>query len=96
MPTRNVVLTDRQEELIDLLVTSGRYQNASKVLRDGLRLIERREAEDAAKLAALRAAAQVGAAAIDRGDFDEFVSVDQLRDRLEETAARSIASSDRK
>ena len=50
----------------------------------------------AAKLAALRAAAQVGAAAIDRGDFDEFVSVDQLRDRLEETAARSIASSDRK
>jgi antitoxin ParD1/3/4 len=38
MPTRNVVLTKRQEELIETLVESGRYQNASEVLRDGLRL----------------------------------------------------------
>jgi antitoxin ParD1/3/4 len=45
MPTRNVVLTERQEELIEALVKSGRYQNASEVLRDGLRLVEQREAE---------------------------------------------------
>jgi antitoxin ParD1/3/4 len=38
MPTRNVVLTERQEELIEALVKSGRYQNASEVLRDGLPL----------------------------------------------------------
>ena len=37
MPTRNVVLTKRQEKLIETLVGSGRYQNASEVLRDGLR-----------------------------------------------------------
>lgn len=36
VPTRNVVLTERQEALIEALVTSGRYQNASEVLRDGL------------------------------------------------------------
>jgi antitoxin ParD1/3/4 len=42
MPSRNVVLTERQEELIETLVKSGRYQNASEVLRDGLRLVERR------------------------------------------------------
>jgi Arc/MetJ-type ribon-helix-helix transcriptional regulator len=38
--TRNVVLTDHQEEFIEGLVSSGRYQNASEVLREGLRLIE--------------------------------------------------------
>jgi putative addiction module CopG family antidote len=64
MSTRNVVLTEHQEELIDTLVRSGRYQNANEVLREGLRLVERREAEDAARLAALREAAAVGFAAL--------------------------------
>jgi len=35
MPTRNVVLTERQETLIEALVQSGRYQNASEVMREG-------------------------------------------------------------
>jgi antitoxin ParD1/3/4 len=39
MPTRNVVLTEHQEEMIESLVRSGRYQNASEVLRQGLRLV---------------------------------------------------------
>jgi antitoxin ParD1/3/4 len=54
MPTRNVVLTKRQENLIEALVQSGRYQNASEVLREGLRLVESREIEEARKLEALR------------------------------------------
>ncbi len=54
MPTRNVVLTKRQEKLLEALVESGRYQNASEVLRDGLRLVEQREAQDATKLEVLR------------------------------------------
>lgn len=45
MATRNVVLTDTQSDLIDRLVASGRYQNASEALRAGLRLLEREEAE---------------------------------------------------
>jgi antitoxin ParD1/3/4 len=45
MGTRNVVLTDSQSVLIDQLVASGRYQNASEALRAGLRLLEREEAE---------------------------------------------------
>ena len=45
MPTRNVVLTDSQTELIDRLIADGRYQNASEALRAGLRLLEREEAE---------------------------------------------------
>jgi antitoxin ParD1/3/4 len=45
MATRNVVLTEPQSELVDRLVASGRYQNASEALRAGLRLLEREEAE---------------------------------------------------
>ena len=49
MPTRNVVLSDHQQELVETLVQSGRYQNASEVLREGLRLIEERERIEAEK-----------------------------------------------
>ena len=45
MPTRNVVVTDAQALMIDDLVERGRFQNASEVIRSGLRLIEEREAE---------------------------------------------------
>jgi antitoxin ParD1/3/4 len=44
MATRNVVLTPQQDKLINDLVASGRYQNASEALRAGLRLLEREEA----------------------------------------------------
>ena len=82
MPTRNVVITERQEDLIDTLVKSGRYQNASEVLRDGLRLVEQREAEDTGKLKALKAAARLGVGALDRGEFKEFSSIEQLQTYL--------------
>lgn len=72
MPTRNVVLTERHESLIEVLVRSGRYQNASEVLREGLRLVEHREVEEAAKLEALRAAATKGVETVERGEFIEF------------------------
>jgi antitoxin ParD1/3/4 len=91
MPTRNVVLTKRQEELIETLVESGRYQNASEVLRDGLRLVEQREAEDASKLKALRAAARIGASALDRGEFKEFESMEDLYAYLNDLSEKVIS-----
>ena len=45
MATRNVVLTETQSDLVDRLVATGRYQNASEALRAGLRLLEREESE---------------------------------------------------
>ena len=48
MPTRNVVLTEHQENMVTGLATSGRYQNVSDAMRAGLRLLEREEAEVAA------------------------------------------------
>ncbi|XUY27920.1 type II toxin-antitoxin system ParD family antitoxin [Agrobacterium sp. rho-8.1] len=69
MPTRNVVLTDHHESVIDGLVKSGRYQNASEVLRDGLRLVERREGLEAAKLHALTDAARIGFSDLEQSRF---------------------------
>lgn len=72
MPTRNVVLTDRHEKLIADLVAAGRYQNASEVLRDGLRLIEGRETREAARLKALQDASRAGFADLDVGRYVEL------------------------
>ena len=43
--TYRATLTNQQSRLVDRLVASGSYKNASEVLGEGLRLIERREAE---------------------------------------------------
>ena len=94
MPTKNVVLTERQADLVETLVESGRYQNASEVLRDGLRLVEQREAEDASKLKALRSAARVGIAALERGEFKEFADIDELHTYLNDLSEKIISKAD--
>jgi len=78
MPTRNVVLTQHQAELVDDLVARGVYQNASEVLREGLRLIERRDAEHKARLNALREAVQVGIDDIEAGRYQTFKTAEAL------------------
>ncbi|MFJ5253901.1 type II toxin-antitoxin system ParD family antitoxin [Pseudomonas sp. NPDC088414] len=69
MATRNVVLTPHQEQVIHDLVQSGRYQNASEVMREGLRLLEQRIAEDDAKIEALRQATSIGIMDLEHGRF---------------------------
>ncbi len=69
----------------------GRYQNASEVLREGLRLVEQREQEDAAKLERLRAAVDVGIQAMERGEYTEFDSMDDLERHLNALAEKAIA-----
>jgi antitoxin ParD1/3/4 len=82
MPTRNVVLTDYQAELVERLVSSGRYQNASEVLREGLRLVEDQEADSKARIKALRDAARIGIADIDAGRYHTFDSPAELNRHL--------------
>lgn len=91
MPTRNVVLTDHQHEVVERLVDSGRYQNASEVLRDGLRLLEQREVVEEAKLDALKAAAQLGWREIDDGRFTD-IQDDKLEDFIGELGVRAVGT----
>ena len=75
MPTRNVVLTVQQDELVDRLVTTGRFQNASEALRAGLRLLEAEEAEMAAFVARINA----GYAEVMRGERAEGTFQDAVQ-----------------
>lgn len=92
MPTRNVVLTDHQAALLERLVSGGRYQNASEVLREGLRLIENREVEDKLRLKALREAARIGIADADAGRFKHFATAGDLQRYLALTAEAAIGA----
>lgn len=68
MPTRNISLTERWDSFIEDCVASGDYQNASEVVRHGLRLLMQQQREEAEKLERLRNIAAAGFAQIDRGD----------------------------
>jgi antitoxin ParD1/3/4 len=94
MPTRTVVLTARQARMIERLVASGRYRNASEVLREGLRLIEQREAEDEARLAALREAARIGIEDIAAGRYRSFATAEAASEYLEALTEQILARDD--
>ncbi len=91
MPTHNVVLTDHQVDFVERLVASGCYQNVSEVLREGLRLVERREAEEKVRLKALREAARVGIDDIEAGRFRSFRSPLAVNRYLASIADKAIA-----
>lgn len=65
MPTRNVVVTSAQAIMIDELIERGRFQNASEVMREGLRLVEERETD----LEEVRARLKEGLAQVARGEL---------------------------
>lgn len=88
MPTRNVVLSEQQQQLVESLVQSGRYQNASEVLRDGLRLIAARERREQAKLEALQQAARQGWADVSAGRYAD-VTDDELEDFIGQLGLRA-------
>ena len=67
MPTRNINLTDHWHDFVERQVASGRYSNASEIVRDALRLLEEQEQEREVKLKALRKAAKMGFSEIDQG-----------------------------
>ena len=84
MPT-SVALGEHFENFVKRQLAEGRYNNASEVVRAGLRLLEDAEREKALELKALRAALKAG---IDSGVGHD---ADAVFDRLEaKFRARSV------
>lgn len=82
MPTRNINLTAQMDKFVDAKIRSGKFANASEVLRAGLRALERTEQEDQLKLRALRAALEAGeASGIAEGDV-----MSEIRERIRRRA----------
>jgi antitoxin ParD1/3/4 len=82
MTTRNVNLTKELDKYVLARVESGRFENASEVVRAALRSLEREERIYEAKLEALRVA-------IDEGDASGVTEGDvfaQVREALHLTA----------
>lgn len=64
----NVSIGNRWEGFVESIVKSGRYGSASEVVREGLRLVEEREA----KLQALRQTIEASVAEGGAGTDDEL------------------------
>jgi antitoxin ParD1/3/4 len=89
MPTRNVNLTDHYDEFVLEQVASGRFANASEVMRAGLRLLERHHREEEEKLALLRSLAAEGFEALDQGRGTVVDDEQQLRKHIARIGRRA-------
>ena len=85
MPSRsslNVSLTPALEKFVHDRVATGRYQTASEVVREALRMMETRERQRIEAHATLKKRLQNDAAAAERGDwFDGEEVFEELRRR---------------
>jgi antitoxin ParD1/3/4 len=63
----NVSLTPELQHFVESRVDTGRYQTASEVVREGLRLLEERERSRETALEELRAKIKRGIEQADRG-----------------------------
>ncbi|HLW92828.1 MAG TPA: type II toxin-antitoxin system ParD family antitoxin [Roseiarcus sp.] len=86
MPTRNISLTPEQDAFIEEILGKGEYRNASEAMRDAIRALQQRRAEEALKLDRLRLSIRQGVAALDRGDYTE-VEDEDLDAALDDLAA---------
>jgi antitoxin ParD1/3/4 len=82
MTTKNISLTEHYSELVDNLVASGRYKNASEVVREGLRLLEQRTNEDERRLELLQQLAAEGFRQLDQGEGVGLKTGSQVSDRI--------------
>jgi antitoxin ParD1/3/4 len=86
----NVSLTPELEKLVDRKVSSGMYQTASEVIREGLRLLAER---DAAR-DSLRRDIKAGFDAVERGEYTDYTSatIHKLADRVKARGRERLAA----
>ena len=86
--TLNISLTPELEHFIESRVASGRYQTASEVVREGLRLLEDRERERDTVLEEIRTHIRAGIEQADRG---ELLDPDSVLDEMRRLSAHRRA-----
>jgi antitoxin ParD1/3/4 len=69
--TLNVSLTPELDQFVQDRVASGRYQTASEVVREGLRLLEIQEQDRQTRFNALKARLEAGVAQAGRGELHD-------------------------
>ena len=83
MKTTSVALGSYFDDFIASTIQTGRYNNASEVVRAGLRLLEEREQ----KVAQLRSAINEGLVSGRNDDFDPETNLKQLKAKHYETVS---------
>jgi antitoxin ParD1/3/4 len=81
--TTNVSLTPELDKFVEAQLATGRYQSASEVFREGLRLLQEREERRKAALDEVRKKIREGLDAAKRGDL--FDGEEVLRQILGES-----------
>ena len=92
MPTRNINLTEHYDRFVAKQVGSGKYKNASEVMRAGLRLLEEQSQTDEQKLALLRKLAADGFRSLDQGKGLTISSVDSIPGAIAKIGRRAAQS----
>lgn len=96
MTTRNINLTDRYDQFVDELVTSGRFSDASEVMRAGLRLLEEQSRNEHEKLALLRSLASEGFDELDQGQGIVMDDQRQLAELVGQIGRQAAAEVERR
>ena len=92
MRTHVVKLTEHDGDLVESLIASGRYEDASEVLRAGLRLLERQAQGDDEKLRVLQGLSTEAFGALDRGQGTRVEGDQQLEDFIGGVGRRAARS----
>ncbi len=81
MPTRNVSRPEALDQFVDSSIQSGRYDNASEVIRAGLRLLDQGETQNQEKFVSLKEAIAEGIASLDSA-MDANDSVHEIEEYM--------------
>jgi antitoxin ParD1/3/4 len=86
----DVTLTPELEQYVNEMVQSGMYHSASEVVREGLRLLLKRDRIDELKVEKLRRAIQVGIDELDRGEGVPLT--DELLEEIKAEGRKRLAA----
>ena len=86
----NVSLTAELEQLVSQKVSSGLYQTASEVVREGLRLLIERDQ----RTESLHRDIQAGFEAVARGEYTDYdgTTIQRLADRVKSRGHKRLAA----